>query len=188
VCHVLLTDIKFLQQLVQIDQDLADQTRFQGCRCGGALHQAHFPRKPRSCPSEVRDDFAKRFSFCCAQCRRRMTAVSVRFLGRRVHLALAVVLLSERGPTPAAAMRLAQQLAVSPRTVARWRQWWRDSFPATALWQTMCGRFMPPPDMTLLPGVLLARFTGDAYEAMRRLLVFLTPLTGSSAITLRAGR
>jgi len=117
-----------------------------------------------------------------------MTAVSVRFLGRRVHLALAVVLLSERGPTPAAAMRLAQQLAVSPRTVARWRQWWRDSFAVTALWQTMCGRFMPPPDMTLLPGALLARFTGDACEAMKRLLEFLTPLTGSAAITLRAGR
>lgn len=188
MCHAILTDIKFLKQLVQIDQDLADQTRFQGCRCGGALHQAHFPRKPRSCPSEVRDDFAKRFSFCCAQCRRRMTAVSVRFLGRRVHLALAVLLLSERGPTPAAASRLAQQLSVSPRTVARWRQWWRDRFPVSALWQTMCGRFMPPPDMALLPGALLARFTGDAYEAMRRLLVFLTPLTGSAAITLRAGR
>lgn len=47
---------------------------------------------------------------------------------------------------------------------------------------------MPPPDMTLLPGALLARFTGDAYAAMKRLLVFLTPLTGSTAITLRAGR
>lgn len=47
---------------------------------------------------------------------------------------------------------------------------------------------MPPPDMTLLPSALLARFTGDAYEAMRRLLVFLTPLTGSAAITLRAAR
>ena len=69
---------------------------------------------------------------------------------------------------------------------ARWRQWWRDSFPVTALWRTMCGRFVPPPDMTLLPGALLVRFTGDACEAMRRLLMFLTPLTGSAAITLRA--
>ncbi|MDQ1818167.1 hypothetical protein RBA41_33200, partial [Massilia sp. CCM 9210] len=81
-----------------------------------------------------------------------------------------------------------QQLAVSPRTVARWRQWWRDSFPVTALWQTMCGRFMPPPDMALLPGALLACFAGDGDAAMTRLLVFLTPLTCSAAITLRAGR
>lgn len=188
MCHVLLSDIKFLQQLVLIDHDLADQTRFQGCPCGGALHQAHFPRKPRSCPSEVRDDFARRFSFCCSQCRRRTTAVSVRFLGRRLHLALAMVLLSARGPTPAAASRLALQLAVSPRTIARWRQWWRDSFPVTALWQAMCGRFMPPLDMAMLPGTLLARFTGDGSEAMRLLLKFLTPLTGSAAITLHAGR
>ena len=73
-----------------------------------------------------------------------------------------------RRPTPAAAQRLAQQLAVSPRTVARWRQWWRDSFPVTNLWQSMCARFMPPLDLALLPAALLARFTGDAYEAMRR--------------------
>lgn len=97
----------------------------------------------------------------------------LRFLCRRVHMALAVVLRSDRGPTPAAVQRLAQQLAVSPRTVARWRHWWRDRFPVTYLWQSMCARFMPPLDLALLPAALLARFTGDAYEAMRRLVVFL---------------
>ncbi len=188
MCHAILSDIKFFQQLVSIDQDLAEQTRLAGCVCGGPLHQAHFPRKPRSCPSEVRDDFALRFSFCCGLCRRRATAVSVRFLGRRVHLALAVVLVSDRGPTPAAARRLARQLAIAPRTVERWRQWWRDSFPVTSLWQTMCARFMPPLDVALLPSELLARFPGVANEAMLRLLVFLGPLTGSAPITLREGR
>lgn len=188
MCHAILSDIKFFQQLVLIDQDLADQTRILGCPCGGPLHQAHFPRKPRSCPSAVRDDFATRFSFCCGWCRRRVTAVSVRFLGRRVHLALAVVLVSDRGPTPAAARRLAQQLSVSPRTVERWRQWWREHFPGTDLWQTMCARFMPPLDVALLPAALLARFAGVGDQPMRRLLMFLTPLTGAIPITLREGR
>jgi len=188
VCHAILSDIKFFQQLVLIDQDLADQTRLHGCPCGGPLHQSHFPRKPRSCPAEVRNDFGRRFSFCCGQCRRRITAASVRFLGRRVHLALAVVLVSDRGPTPETARRLAKQLSVAPRTVERWRQWWREGFPATGLWQAMCARFMPPLDLALLPTALLSRFTGASNEAMRGLLMFLIPLTGSAAITLSEGR
>lgn len=187
MCHAILTDIKFFQQLVLIDQDLAEQTRLRGCPCGGALHQAHFPRKPRGCPVTVRDDFARRLSFCCGQCRKRTTAVSVRFLGRRVHLAVVVVLGSARGPTPAAARRLAQQLSVTPRTVERWRQWWRDRFPVTDLWQVMCARFMPPLDTAQLPAALLSRFPGTDNEAMQRLLMFLTPLTGGVAVTLWEG-
>jgi hypothetical protein len=114
--------------------------------------------------------------------------MSVRFLGRRVHLALAIVLVSDRGPTPAAARRLAQQMSVSPRTVERWRQWWRERFPRTDLWQTMCARFMPPLDVASLPSALLARFAGVGIEPMQRLLMFLTPLTGATPITLRGGR
>jgi len=114
--------------------------------------------------------------------------MSVRFLGRRVHLALVVVLASDRGPTPSAARRLAQQLSVSPRTVARWRQWWRERFPGTDLWQTMRARFMPPLDADALPAALLARFVGVGVEPMRRLLMFLAPLTGTAPITLREGR
>lgn len=187
MCHALISDIKFFQQLVQIDRDLAEQARLQGCPCGGVLHQAHFPRKPRSCLREVLDDFSSRFSFCCDRCRRRVTPPSVRFLGRRVHLALAVVLLSDRGPSPATT-RLAHTLAVSTRTVQRWRQWWREQFPRTDLWQALCSRFMPPVDLSALPGALLARFTGMPEEAMLRLLRFLTPLTCTSQITLKEGR
>lgn len=114
--------------------------------------------------------------------------MSVRFLGRRVHLALAVVLVSDRGPTLAAARRLAQQMSVSPRTVERWRQWWRERFPGTDLWQTMCSRFMPAIDVVSLPSALLTRFDGVGALPMLRLLMFLTPLTGVVPITLREGR
>jgi hypothetical protein len=184
VCHALLADIKFHQQLILIDADLAEQTRLCGCPfCGGPLHQADFPRKPRSCPRELRTEFALRFSFCCGQCRRRTTAASVRFLGRRVHLALAVVLVSVRGDAS-----LARQLSVSPRTVQRWRQWWRERFPASCLWQTMCARFMQPVDVAALPGDLLARFGAPGARAMLALLRFLTPLTCAHPITLCAGR
>ncbi|MBW3512061.1 hypothetical protein [Janthinobacterium sp. NKUCC06_STL] len=52
----------------------------------------------------------------------------------------------------------------------------------------MCTRFMPPLDMALPPSVLLSRFAGCGDEAMRHLLMFLAPLTGSMPITSRQGR
>ena len=104
--------------------------------------------------------------------------MSVRFLGRRVYLGLAVVLVSARpaGPTPAAA-RLGQAIGVARRTLARWRDWWREEFPQTALWRATCTRFMPPVSDALLPGELIPRFAGPSHEALMRLLVWLSPVT-----------
>lgn len=182
MCHALLQNPNFFALLLRIDHELAAQARAAGCPCGGALHRADYPRKPRGCPAEVRPDFESRLSFCCAECRKRSTSMSVRFLGRRVYLALAVVLVSARraGPTPAAA-RLGTQLGVARRTVERWRHWWREQFPLTALWRSACARFMPPVAAEQLPGELLDRFTGAAHEAMLRLLVWLAPVTTGSA-------
>ena len=104
--------------------------------------------------------------------------MSVRFLGRRVYLGLAVVLVSARpaGPTPAAA-RLGLTLGVARRTLARWRVWWREQFPLTPLWRAACARFMPPVPEAQLPGELIERFTGPAQGALLRLLVWLSPVT-----------
>ena len=104
--------------------------------------------------------------------------MSVRFLGRRVYLSLAVVLHSARlaGPSATAA-RLCASLAVPVRTLRRWQAWWTQRFPVTPLWQGACARFMPPVATDALPASLLTRFTGTAAESMTRLLAFLTPLT-----------
>ncbi len=178
MCHILLQDPRFFQLLLRIDIDLAAQTRAGKCQCGGVFHRADYPRKPRGCPSEARADYESRFSFCCSRCRKRSTAMSVRFLGRRVYLSLAVVLLSARrsGPTATAA-RLCETLAVPVKTVQRWRTWWTQHFPITPFWQASCARFMPPVATPQLPASLIERFTGPAAESMMRLLVFLTPLT-----------
>ena len=178
MCHALLYDPKFLALLLRIDHDLAARTRADGCPCGGALHRADYPRKPRGCPVEVRDDHSSRLSFCCSVCRRRATSMSVRFLARRVYLGLAVVLVSARPavPTPAAA-RLGAALGVDRRTLARWRDWWCEHLPQTALWQATCALFMPPVPAVQLPGELIARFGGPAHEALMRLLVWLSPVT-----------
>jgi len=189
VCHAILHDIKFFKILLRIDNELAAQTHAGLCQCGGTLHRANYPRKPRGCPNEVRADHASRFSFCCSDCRKRSTSVSVRFLGRRVYLGLAVVLVSARrtGQTPAAT-RLSQDTGIPIRTLQRWRQWWRDQFPLTALWQAACARFMPPVGTEQLPAGLLERFPGSDAQALIRLLIFLTPITARRLITLKKGR
>ena len=181
-----------IQKKVKFDHELAEQTRSEGCRCGGALHRADYPRKPRGCSWEVRPDYSSRLSFCCAKCRKRSTSKSVRFLGRRVYLALAVVLVSARpaGPTPAAA-RLGHVLGVARHTLQRWRGWWHEQFPLTPLWRAACARFMPPVPTEDLPAELLERFTGPAHEALTRLLLWLSPVTvggqAPAAIELREG-
>jgi hypothetical protein len=188
VCHALLQDPNFFRILLRIDEELAGDAQAGGCECGGVLHRANYPRKPRACLNEVRSDFQSRFSFCCADCRKRKTSTSVRFLGRRVYLALAVVLCSARhAGQNTAATRISTELAVPVRTLQRWRQWWSERFPLTPLWQASSARFMPPVAGDRFPAGLLERFAGDAAEKLSRLLVFLIPLT-VTAVTLPEGR
>ena len=189
MCHALLQDIKFFQLLVRIDEEFAQQTRAGGCACGGSLHRANYPRKPRGCPAEIRTDFEQRLSFCCNTCRKRTTCMSVRFLGRRVYLGLAMVLMSARlTQSSAITTRVAQTMGVSLRTLQRWRQWWQLQFPLTGLWQAMCARFMPAVQAGLLPSSLIQRFGDCTAQTMTRLLVFLSPITTPPFCTQRAGR
>ncbi|MBV6271855.1 hypothetical protein KVP09_02840 [Alcaligenaceae bacterium CGII-47] len=175
---MLLNDPRFFALLLHIDQELARECQSTGCPCGGVLHQANYPRKPRGCPREAREDCSSRFSFCCSRCRKRCTAQSVRFMGRRVYLTLAVVLrCGARAGSPATQARLGQVLAVSTRTLGRWRHWWTHHFPVTPLWRATCARFMPPVPTGDLPAALLARFVGSPPRALAQLLAFLTPLS-----------
>ena len=181
VCHALIQNPNFLRLLLQIDADLAAQMHAGGCSCGGVLHRANYPRKPRACPKEVRSDFESRLSFCCNLCRKRSTSASVRFLGRRVYLGLVVVLAPQRRTTlNAVAVQVVDALAVPARTIARWRHWWLQLFCLTPLWQAACARFMPPLQTLSLPTSLIERFTGPAAEAALHLLAFLRPLSVQS--------
>ena len=189
VCHALLQNPKFFTLLVQIDADLAAQMHAAGCSCGGVLHRANYPRKPRACPKEIRGDFESRLSFCCSLCRKRRTPESVRFLSRRVYLGLAVVLTPQRRTTlSAAAIQVIEALAIPERTIARWRHWWLQVFPTTPLWQAACARFMPPVQTTNLPTSLIERFYGVAAEVAVRLLAFLSPLSVRPVITTHEAR
>ena len=178
MCHVLLQDPRFFALLLTIDRDQASQTQAAGCACEGRLHCANYPRKPRGCLPEFRASFGHRFSFCCGTCRKRTAATSVRFLGRRVYLALVVVLRSSRHAGSNAAASALVSLAIPPRTLERWRAWWRDVFTHTPLWLGACASFMPPLAAEQLPTALLERFIGtDASQRLSAMLRFLSPLT-----------
>ncbi|MDP3439542.1 MAG: hypothetical protein Q8R95_08065, partial [Azonexus sp.] len=160
-------DVRFHKALVEIDHELAAKVRARGCpHCGGKLHSAQYPRKPRGWRPEVGGG-ETRLSYCCETCRRRTTPASVRFLGRRVYSA-AVMVLGSVLPgrlSVAAARPLCVALKVPKRTLARWREWWRQGFVKTPLWIHGQARFRPTIGPQALPGGLLERFQGDDLEA-----------------------
>jgi hypothetical protein len=179
----LLADATFHQLLLACDADLADAARAGRCAfCGGALHSACYPRKPRGRPCRLGSEHDRRFSFCCAVdgCRSRATPPSLRFLGRKVYLAAIVVLVTvmRHGVTTSRMERLSQAVGVDRRTVERWRRWWRDGFTATPFWQVARATFMPPVDYERVPASLLERFTGDDADRLIALLRFIGPVTG----------
>jgi hypothetical protein len=178
VCYELFSTPSFFRLLLSIDQDIASTARQAGCQCGGTLHRAAYPRKPRGVPAQERDRFITRLSFCCASCRKRTTPASVRFLGRRVYVGLVLTLVSQRKLTPRAMHPVLQALSISRRTLDRWRQWWREDFRLTPLWQLGRARFIPPVVESELPESLRHRFEiADHDNQFTQLLRFLSPLS-----------
>lgn len=180
--HGMNHDRKLYELLLKIDVDLWKQARRSGCQhCGGRLHAAHYPRKPRGGPEPLPEGYDRRLSLCCARqgCRRRSTPPSVRYLGRRVYLAVVMVVVSviQNGPKPKLLRTLREQLGVSRWTVQRWRRWWTGGFVRTLLWRAERARVMPPVREEGLPGSLLERFVGEPMQRLVAMLRWLSPLT-----------
>ena len=185
MCHAFFNDSRFYQFLFQIDQDIAAEVQASGCSCGGVLHSARYPRKPRGIRYALDESYERRLSFCCASdgCRRRCTPPSVRFLGRKVYLGAIVVLVTamEHGLSPKRRQQLIEQLDLYPQTLARWRRWWRQIFPTSRCWQANRGLFIPPVDASQLPGALLGRLSGaELRHRLGLLLQLLAPVTTDS--------
>jgi hypothetical protein len=182
VCHVLLQDPAFFRLLTRIDVEFAAAARQGRCqRCAGPLHVADFPRKPRGCPASVREEYSRRLSFTCGWCESRSTPTSVRFLSRRVYVAVALILLSP--PDGFAARTLAEQFSVPARTLNRWRIWWQRDFQQTRFWQSIRERFVPQVVAEALPQSLLARFQGSTcQERLVQMLRCVCPLSTARVI------
>ena len=182
MCHAFLTDANFYQLLFQIDESIAEEVGARGCDCGGVLHSARYPRKPRGVRSALDASYESRLSFCCAQdgCRRRHTPASVRFLGRKVYLGVIIVLLTalNHGLTEARRRQLIEALDVPVQTLWRWRRWWREQFLQSRCWRGLAGQFIPPILTDGLPGSILERLTGrELSEQLVQLLVLISPVT-----------
>ena len=187
----LLGDVRLFELLGQIDEDLAWQARERGCRCGGRLHRACYPRKPRGGPLGLSPQYERRLSYCCAEdgCRKRTTPPSVRFLGRKVYLGAVVVLVSalRQGPTPTRVSVLHELFGVRERTLRRWRQWWQRSFADGAFWRAARGRVLPVVAARELPRALVERFAGAGAEQVCQALRFLAPITSGSCVLADGG-
>jgi hypothetical protein len=186
VYQAVLADAKFHEQLLAFDRDLAAAARAARCwLCGGALHAASYDRKPRGCPGGLGQEYAERFSFCCAVdgCRKRTTPASLRFLGRHVYLATVVTLISALllGTTPSRLARLSVVPGLDRRTLARWRVWWRSTFTNGPFAAVAKAAMATPIGIAALPVSLLKRFVGDMREQLVALLRFLGPLTGGAS-------
>lgn len=181
--QALLRDTSLFDLLLRFDEELAEEVRRGGCACGGALHRANYERKPRGGSAGLGPEHAVRFSYCCEKdgCRRRATAASLRFLGRKVFFGVVVLLVPvlRDGPTDKRLKRLCALFAVSLRTLRRWIRWWREGFAASRFWLASQGRFARPVSIQALPSSLLVTFE-DLAEAQPRVLAvlrFLAPVT-----------
>jgi hypothetical protein len=195
-----LGDVNLYRLLLLADLDLAAEARARSCpTCGGSLHSARYPRKPRGgAPAELSEEYSRRESLCCSVCRRRTTPPSVRFLGRRVYLGAVVLLVSAMtgGVTAKRATAMQRLVGVSIRTLQRWRAWWLRTLPRTLYWKEARARFLPPLDERMLPASLLGRFDGAGEGAGEgalqaclrcvRCLHFLAPITVSGGSDVEA--
>ncbi len=176
-------DVKFFQLLFSFDQDLAEKARLTNCQfCGSKLHQGHFQRKPRGGPQDLDEECSLRFSFCCYECRKRLTPASLRFLGRRVYFGGIMVLISAMlwGASSRRLKKLHELCGADSRTLKRWRQWWAETFIQTDLWKTISPRLIfSLVRIGPLPRQLLRIWKKMPLEAaLQNVLQLLLPLTG----------
>ncbi len=192
--HELPRHASFWAFLFSIDQDLAESARQKKCPCGGHLHRANYPRKPRGGGDDLPEQYGYRLSFCCERegCRKRVTPPSVRFLGRKVYLGAVVVLVAamRQGPSPRRVRELSRRFGADRHTIARWRVFWSEHFPQTPFWKAARGLLVPTVEIVALPLALLEAFlrTDDPYQDWKRLLEFLSPITIAGGLAIEVSR
>jgi hypothetical protein len=192
--HDLPRDASFWSFLRTVDDDLAAETRKKGCSCGGRLHTADYPRKPRGIHPQLSEEQCLRLSFCCDRegCRKRTTPRSVRFLGRKVYLAAIVILISamRQGPSPRRVRELFARLGANESTIARWQTFWREHFPQTPFWKVERARFITLGEAIILPYSLVNAFLRGhpPSQGWMLLLRFLSPITVPGALQIKVSQ
>ena len=192
--HEFLSSASFWLYLLAVDKDLAAETREKGCSCGGSLHCANYPRKPKGTPAQLPEAQLIRLSFCCDRdgCRKRATPPSVRFLGRKVYLTAIVILISamRQGPSPRRVRELSTRFGVDESTITRWQTFWREQFPQTPFWKVARASFLTVGEIVSLPYSLVDAFLGryPPREGWILLLRFLSPITVPGGLQIKVSQ
>lgn len=170
--HDWIADRNFFQLLDDEDHRVAAAVKAAGCPdCGGRLDQANYERKPRGGDIAAAGEmFSLRRSLCCARegCRHRRTPPSLVFLGRRIYLAITVVISAWRSVSTGSPPR---------RTIARWCEWFA-ALRNSAWWTVQQGRLWPPVEPTeRLPAAIIERLVANhpIADALAATLRILTP-------------
>lgn len=183
--HEFEIDAKFLAALAEHDAEHVRRVQRDGCAdCGGPLDRADYPRKAQGVAGESADVCARRLSLCCRceGCRKRATPPSLRFLGRKVYIAVVVIIASAAGrTTPLLGRGRARTVQGVPlRTVRRWLSWWQTAFALGVFWTEAKSFFASRVEVNELPASLLERFDGARSLALERMLRFIAPITTTS--------
>ena len=142
----LLNCVSLFHVLHLIDIDLAEKQRQAGCPyCKSPLHYASYTRKPRGGPKDIPEEYMKRFSLCCSRedCRRRVLPPSCLFMERKVYWQAVILItttLHQKRPKGVAINHLMRMFSIPRKTIVRWIQYFRSSFPKTSQWQRLRGR------------------------------------------------
>ena len=177
----LLKKKSFFHHLHIIDKNIAEQYREMPCpHCGGPLHFANYPRKPRGEPDGLPKECFLRFSLCCGSegCRRRIIPPSCRFLGRKVywHVAILVIILEYQNKE-ISIFKLAKRFNVSRNTISTWVGFYQDIFPDSPEWQRIRGQIAAFIKNNELPASLINYFLSlksSAKDALISCLKFLS--------------
>ncbi len=171
---------EFIRELYQEDLEQAERVRDAGCpHCGGVLHSARYRRKPRGLEA-VLPELESRESFCCAECRKRRTPESVRFLGRKVYLAVSIAVAAIMRGHGEAVAKICAAIGVSDDTERRWVRWLKGPVYQSPWWKVA--------QALVVPAIVGNRLIVELYErlreaarsvqtALRKLLTFINPIT-----------
>jgi hypothetical protein len=174
---------EFFTGLMRFDEAVMRRVAASGCPlCDGPLHRSDYDRKPRGALiAPAGEEFVRRFSLCCGHegCRRRATPPSLRFLGRRVYLAIVVIVASVVALTVRAAGEIRGQTGVPVRTTRRWLGWWQGPFLSTEVFVSICARLIGV-DVGRVPASIVGRLPGTGTQRARTMLELLAPLTTGS--------
>ncbi len=164
--HLLMSSINFWLELGEWDEEEGRKCQELGCPdCDGVLDRAYYERRPRGVLLGVPLIMRRRVSFCCRECRHRVTPESLRFARCKVFslptILMSLVLVSSKDPVRTA-RRVSALCLMSEVTLRRWRGW-IDRFSKTPAWKLLRSRLSPRYDESCFPNSLFLEFQKAAF-------------------------